>query len=122
MTTIRVFLIPALLAACVLPAAAQRRPIDPPPVGLPAIYPSEVVTISRFGISPAKITRTEGTFVLFIENFLGDQEETFSVTLAGAPASLGDLDTHSQRHRTSIPLNLVPGHHRLPLNHLTNLS
>ena len=122
MTIIRVLLIPALLAAWVLPAAAQLKPIDLPVTGLRAIFPNEAVTISRFGVSPAKIVRTEGAFVLFIENLLGDQEETFSLMLTGAPASLVDLATHSHKHRASIPLNLVPGKYRLQLNKRANLS
>jgi hypothetical protein len=66
--------------------------------------------------------RTEGTFVLFIENLLGDQQETFSLVLNGGPVSLADLDTHSQKHRTSIPLNLVPGKYRLQFKKRADLS
>ena len=121
-TTTRVFLVPALMAEWVLPLAAQLKPIDLPVTGLPVILPNEVVTISRFGVSPANIVRTEGTFVLFIENLLVDQAETFSLMLAGAPASLADLVTHSPKHRTSIPLNLLPGKYRLQLKKRADLS
>jgi hypothetical protein len=110
-----------MLFAAMVPANAQLKPI-PAPSEQPALLPSEVIIVSRYGVSPAKITRPTGPFVLFIENRLAPHEEVFTLVLQGSTASLLQLTTQRTKPRTSAALNPEPGTYELHFQNNTQLT
>ena len=108
--------------ATLSPVNAQLKPIPPPPAGQPALLPSEVVIISRFGVSPAKTTRPTGPFVLFVENRLAPHEEVLTLVREGSTASLLQLTTERNRPRDSAALNPETGTYHLQFRNNTQFT
>jgi len=86
------------VSAAVPAAHAQLRPITVA-AGQPAVFPSEVITITRFGVDPTIITRPSGPFVLHIENPRSDHKEVFNLALGEHKESLLELVTHTTAPR-----------------------
>ena|SRR5579864_425532 len=118
-------MIQKVFATCMLltfmSAHAQLRPITAPP-GEGAVFPGILVTVNRFGVSPAKIVLPQGSFVLFVENRLADHEETFTLTQKGNKVQLVQFATHSRAPRNYVALNPEPGDYIVKLGKHTNLS
>jgi hypothetical protein len=102
-----------MLFAAMVPLSAQLKPVPPPPNGEPAILPSEVVLINRFGVYPNKITRPTGPFVLFIENRLAPHVEVFTLVSGSSTTSLLQLTTQGNKARDHAALNPLPGTYHL---------
>jgi hypothetical protein len=109
------------LAAAFLLAspAAFGQMKTPPTQSGPAVIPGEHVTVDRFGLTPNKLTRGQGIFVLEFENRLLHAAETYSISLDADSATVfASTQTSDTVHRGSVFLNLEPGTYRVTLaNH-----
>ncbi|SPF53596.1 exported hypothetical protein [Candidatus Sulfopaludibacter sp. SbA4] len=111
----------AFLLATALSAPGQLRPITAP-AGKPAVFPSEVLTVSRYGVYPLRINRPQGPFVLYIENRLGNHEEVFTLVRDGSPTALLQLATSSSKARDHAAIDPQPGLYHLQFRNNTKFS
>lgn len=120
MTIVRNLALLAVLLAATAPAQLKNATYQP---GQLARVPGEAVVVSRFGVSPAKIVRGQGPFLLLIMNRFPGHAEHFSIALdqANAPTLVG-LSTSSAAPTTSTLLDLMPGTYRVSFQNQTNLS
>lgn len=109
-------LLPALVSH------AQLRTVTYAPGSL-AHVPGEPVIINRLGVYPQAIVRTEGPFLLYIQNRRLGHTEHFSLTLdqPNAPELIG-LDTTSAKVSASQLLDLLPGTYRVRGRSNPNIS
>jgi hypothetical protein len=87
------------------------------------VVPSEVVMVNRFGVTPTKIVRPPGPFVLFVENRLPGHTEHYSLTLdQDGAAEFAGMDTKSDKLRNSTLLDLLPGKYRVRFRNRAEFS
>jgi hypothetical protein len=116
-------LVATIILAASFSAYAQLQPITASASASgPVVFPNVVVTIDRFGVSPAQITRPQGPFVLFVVNRLADHEENFTLTQKGKNLQLIGFSTHGNAHRNYIAVNPVPGDYVIHLQKHTDLT
>ena len=120
MTTLRNL---ALLAVLFAAAAIAQLNTATYQTGQLAHVQSEAVVISRFGVSPPKIVRAQGAFLLCIQNRMAGHAEQFTITLDQANAAgLATLNTTSAKPATSMLLDLKPGTYLVSFQNQKNLS
>ncbi|HXM40627.1 MAG TPA: hypothetical protein VN924_05210 [Bryobacteraceae bacterium] len=112
----------ALLLLTALAASAQLKNATYAP-GQLAHVPGEPVIVNKFGVYPLKIVRSEGPFLLYIENRLPGHTDHYSVTLDQANAAeLVGLDTTAAKFNASALLDLDPGTYLVRFRVRTELS
>lgn len=112
-----------LIAVAGAPLPAQVKPIQfaSNPSATP-VFPPLVLTVNSYGVSPSKIVRKQGPFVLLILNTLDKREETFSITKDTDSKSLLDIQTHDNEHRAATTISLEPGNYVLRFTNNPKLS
>ena len=109
----------ALIASGICSAQVVNPTVTPSPKGV--VFPSVLITVSRFGISPQAISIPQGPFVLYIQHAAPDGNEQFALSMDETTDSLLSLATTENNRVAYKLIELLPGKYRLELKNRSNL-